>query len=100
MSRGVTPFVVSKHLDLSDPGLEAGVRARGKRWAVTVRGRTLARFVELHAPGARRIWDDNYFDLPARTSRTVTCPRLPGESLARFRRGLKLMSLWQAGRPI
>jgi len=97
-SREITPFVVSKHLDLVDPALTAKVRARGARWAVTIRGNTLARFVELHAPGAGRVWDDNYFDLPARTARTVTCPRLPGESMAHFRKGLRLMSLWQAGR--
>jgi beta-mannosidase len=70
----VTPFVPNKHLDLRDPGLTAAARVEGQTLHVDVSAQSLARFVELSIDGVDVVWSDNYFDLPAGASVTVTCP--------------------------
>jgi beta-mannosidase len=97
VSGGAVFFAPSKHLELANPRISVRVKARGGRWEVAARAESLARFVEFRAGGAPRVWDDNYFDLPAGAGRTVSCPCLPGEDLASFRRRLRVRSLWNAG---
>ncbi len=74
----VTPFVPSKHLALRDPGLAVAARVEGQTLHVDVSAQSLARFVELSIDGVDMVWSDNYFDLPAGASVTVTCS-LPEE---------------------
>jgi beta-mannosidase len=70
----VTPFVPSKHLELRDPGLTVNTRVEGQTLCVEVSAQSLARFVELSIDGVDVVWSDNYFDLPAGATVTVTCP--------------------------
>jgi beta-mannosidase len=93
ISECVVFFTPDKHLDLADPSLSASVRPSGRRWAVTVKARSMARFVEVKFRGVDSAWSDNFFDLPAGRSRTVTTPRAPGRTLAEMRSRLKLFSL-------
>ena len=96
-SSGVVGFVPIKHLELVDPGLKAAVRpatgASAPAWAVTVNAKSLARFVCVSIEGRDCVWSDNFFDLPAGESRTVTCPRRPGETAAALRSRLRLTDL-------
>ncbi len=73
-ARSVTPFVANKHLELRDPGLEVQTRVEGQTLFMEVSARTLARFVELSIEGADAVFSDNYFDLPAGVTVTVSTP--------------------------
>ena len=94
LSSGVVGFVPIKHLKLSDPGLTAKVRPAGDQWAVTVKAKSLARFVRLSLAERDVVWSDNWFDLPAGESRTVTCPRRSGHTAAKVKAGLRLAHLY------
>jgi beta-mannosidase len=76
VSRSVTPFVANKHLELCKPGLKVQSHVEGKTLCVDVFTLTLARFVELSIDGTDAIFSDNYFDVPAGTTVTVST-RLP-----------------------
>jgi len=70
----VTPFVANKHLELRKSGLKVQTRIEGQTLMVEVSTRTLARFIELSIEGADPVFSDNYFDLPAGATVTVTTP--------------------------
>jgi beta-mannosidase len=74
VARSVTPFVASKHLELRDPQLKVSAYAEGKLWVVDVTSQRLARFVELEVAGCDVVFSDNYFDVPAGETVTVTAP--------------------------
>jgi beta-mannosidase len=74
LAQCVTPFIASKHLELCDPALQIQTRVDGSTLFVDVSARALARFVELSIDGADVIFSDNYFDIPAGQTITVTCP--------------------------
>jgi beta-mannosidase len=73
----VATFVPTKHLSLEPPALSATTRVEGDTLAIELTSRSLARMVELSLEGADVVFSDNYFDLPAGRTVTVTCP-LPG----------------------
>ncbi len=93
VSGGIVPLTPTKHMALEEPELSVRVRPRGRLWAVTVGAKKLARFVELRVRGTPRVWSDNWFDLAAGASRTVTVPRLLGEAAAAFRGRMGCVSL-------
>ena len=96
ISAGTVGFVPIKHMNLADPGLKAAVRADKDGWAITVRARSLARFVRLKVTGRDEPLSDNYFDIPAGESRTVTLPRAKGETAAGIGSRLKLLDLYHS----
>lgn len=72
IARNVTPFVANKHLELRKPGLKMHARAEGQTLHVDVSARYLARFVELSVEGTDVVFSDNYFDIPAGATVTVS----------------------------
>jgi beta-mannosidase len=74
IARSVTPFVANKHLELRKPGLKGRVRVEDQTLYVDISSRYLARFVELSIDGADAVFSDNYFDVPAGTTVTVSTP--------------------------
>ncbi len=70
----MTPFVANKHLELRKPGLKVQSHVEGKTLSVDVFTLTLARFVELSIDGTDAIFSDNYFDVSAGTTVTVSTP--------------------------
>ena len=78
VAHSVTPFVPNKHLELVNPRLKVAAHPQGENLVLDVSARTLARFVELSVAGADPVFSDNYFDLPAGATVTVTCPLPPG----------------------
>jgi beta-mannosidase len=74
LTRSVAPFVANKHLELCNPDLSVQTHVDGKTLCVNVSTRTLARFVELSIDGTDPVFSDNYFDIPAGTTVTVTTP--------------------------
>jgi beta-mannosidase len=97
-SLNVLPFVPDKHLELSDPGLHADVRKMTEDLEISLTAERLARFVWLELVGQNDIppyltFSDNYFDLPAGRTVTVTLPALKGWTLKRVRESLRVRSL-------
>jgi beta-mannosidase len=93
VAHNVTPFVANKHLELRKPVLKLQTRIEGKTLFVDVSSRTLARFVELSIDGLDTVFSDNYFDVPAGATVTVTTP-LPENWTAQAR--LRAQSLYES----
>jgi beta-mannosidase len=74
LTQRVTPFVANKHLELRDPDLNVQTHVEGNTLSITVSARTLARFVELSIDGTDAVFSDNYFDIPAGGTVTVSTP--------------------------
>ena len=72
LSRTVTPFIANKHLELSDPGRKVHSHVEGESLCVDVSVAHLARFVELAIEGTDAVFRDNYFDIPAGSTVTVS----------------------------
>ena len=73
-TRKTTLFAANKHLELRNPELSLKTRVEDQTLCVDVSARTLARFVELSIEGADPVFSDNYFDVPAGATVSVTCP--------------------------
>jgi beta-mannosidase len=93
VATAVSTFVPNKHLELPDPHLRAGVRQVGDSLAIDVSAAALARHVELSLEGADVVFSDNYFDIPAGRTRTVTVPLPDGWTLKAAQGALSLRSL-------
>jgi beta-mannosidase len=74
VTQSVTPFVANKHLELRRPGLKVQAHVEDNTLCVDVFAHSLARFVELSIDGSDAVFSDNYFDVPAGTTVTVTTP--------------------------
>jgi beta-mannosidase len=92
----VTPFIPSKHLNLTEPELKTDIRLEDGKAHITVRGASLARFVELKVAGVDVVFDDNYVDLPAARTMAFTCDVPNGYDVDRLREGLRLRSLYDS----
>ena len=94
----VANFAPNKHLALTDPGLTVTVRAALGGLTCDVSARSLARFVELGLEGAgpEVVFSDNYFDVPAGRTVTVTCPLPAGWTLEGARAAMHLCSLYNS----
>ena len=93
----VHPFVPSKHLELADPGLTVDATDEAGELRLRLRGRSLARFVELKLDGAPgTIFSDNYFDLPVGREAAVTCALPVGWTKSGAERALKIRSLYDS----
>jgi beta-mannosidase len=92
----VATFVPTKHLALIDPGVTANLRAEDGQFIVELATRSLARLVELTLDNADVIFSDNYFDLPAGRTVTISCPLPTGWTLARAKAALKIRSVYDS----
>jgi beta-mannosidase len=88
-----TPFVPSKHLALADPQIAVEVMAGADELTITLRARSLARFVELTVDGADGVFSDNYFDLPAGRTVSLSYPLPAGWTAERASAALRVRSL-------
>lgn len=65
-------FVKPKHFSFVDPELEAVLTEEAEQFVITVKSKAYACFVGLDFKERDAIFSDNYFDLSAGVSRTVT----------------------------
>jgi beta-mannosidase len=93
LATSVSCFAPIKHLALTDPGLKADVALDGDTLTFDISAQALARFVELGLADVDVVFRDNYFDLPAGTSRKITAPLPAGWTLDQAKRALQLRSL-------
>ncbi|MEJ5198974.1 MAG: glycoside hydrolase family 2 protein [Anaerolineae bacterium] len=96
IARNIATFVPNKHLELTDPGLTVETSRKGDQLICEISARSLARFVELEFDGADVVFSDNYFDVPAGRTVTVTCPLPAGWDLRRARAALRVRSLYDS----
>ena len=92
----VATFVPTKHLALIDPAIQIDPRVEGDQLIVDVTARALARLVELSLSGVDVIFSDNYFDLPADRTVTVSCPMPIGWTIDQVREALHVRSVYDS----
>lgn len=92
----VATFVPTKHLALRAPEIATQVKLREEVVQVQLTTDTLARHVELSLREADAIFSDNYFDLPANRTVTVSVPLPAGWSAQQFKDALVVRSLYNA----
>ena len=90
----VATFAPTKHLSLADPQIEAAATLHDGWLAIALTARSLARLVEVSLAGADVVFSDNYFDLPAQRTVTVTAPLPAGWDLAAARAALRVRSVY------
>jgi beta-mannosidase len=96
VSRSLATFVPNKHLELADPLLSVDVSQRGSDLEFLVSAKTLARFVQLSLTGADVVFSDNYFDVPAGETVSVTCTLPEGWTLEQARQSVQASSLYHS----
>jgi beta-mannosidase len=89
-------FVPDKHLELTDPGLTVAAGQNDDQLVFEVTDRALARYVKLALDGVDVVFSDNYFDVPAGRTVTVTCPVPEGWTLDQARQALRVRSLYDS----
>ena len=89
----LSTFAPNKHLELVDPQLSTQVSAEGAGLIIQVSAKSLARHVELALEGADAVFSDNYFDVPAGATRTITAALPAGWGLAEAVAALRVRSL-------
>lgn len=92
----VMPFVTNRDLELTDPGLDVQVFTTLNELHVCVTSQALARYVEVSVEGVDLFFTDNYFDLPAGRSLTVTAHLPEGWTLEKARQNLQVRSLYHS----
>jgi beta-mannosidase len=92
----IAAFVPTKHLSLADPGVTANLRIEDGQLRVELAARSLARLVEVALDNVDVIFSDNYFDLPAKRSVTVTCPLPTGWTLEQAQAALHVRSVYDS----
>ncbi len=79
ISGGTAIFVKSKHFNYENPEIAIGVAETKDAYAIELRSKSFAKYVELDLEEADVIFDDNIFDLTAGKVKKV---RLPKDSLS------------------
>ena len=92
----VATFAPTKHIALADPAIDPHVRIDGDTLQIDLRAQSLARFVEISLVGVDAIFSNNYFDLPAARTITVTTPLPAGWNEAQARAALRLQSVYNS----
>jgi len=96
LARQCGTFTPNKHLALADPHLDVTVDVQDGALAIEVAAASTARFVELALDGADVVFSDNYFDVPAGKTVTVTCLLPAGWTLDDARAALRVQSLYDS----
>jgi beta-mannosidase len=92
----VATFAPTKHLSLEPPEVSATPSIEGDTLSIALTSRSLARMVELSLDGADVVFSDNYFDLPAGHTLTVTCPLPDGWTVAEAHAALRTRSVYDS----
>ncbi len=98
LTTAVASFVPSKHLELKRPKLGAELTIRNNNYLeIKLSADSLTRFIELKLSGApETVFSDNYFDLPANRTATITCVLPDGWTREDAENALKVYSLYDS----
>lgn len=89
-------FVPTKHLLLEEPQIQATCTHDGEQMRVEMKGRSLARLVELSVEGVDAVFSDNYFDLPAGRAVSVTFPLTSSTDIELNSNALQVRSIYDS----
>ena len=95
-SRHTAYFVPTKHLNLSNPRISSQIRLVKDQIQIELRARSLARLVEVSLDGVDAVFSDNYFDLPAGRSMTITTSLPTGWKISQVQAALKIQSIYDS----
>lgn len=96
LTRQTAFFVPTKHLNLMDAGITTKATVDQEQVHIELTSKNLAKLVEIELEGADGVFSDNYFDLPAGRSMTVTVPLPSGWTAAQVQSVLKVRSVYDS----
>jgi beta-mannosidase len=96
LARQTAFFVPTKHLALADPEITSQLRIIQGQVCIELTSRSLARLVECALEGVDIVFSDNYFDLPAGRTATITAPLPAGWTLTQAQKALKIRSIYDS----
>ena len=96
LSRQTAFFIPTKHLALAEPGISTQVRVEEGQVRIELNSQSLARLVEVALEGADVVFSDNYFDLPAGRTASISAPLPEGWTLSQAEAALKIRSIYNS----
>lgn len=96
LSQQTSYFVPTKHLALIDPKIKTKLMMKDGELNIQLSASSLARLVECNLIGADVIFSDNYFDLPAQKTLTITAPLPDQWNLTKARTAFKVRSVYDS----
>ncbi len=96
VSRQTAYFAPTKHLSLSDPVISVDLRVEQDQLVAELKAQSLARLVECSLEGADVVFSDNYFDLPAGRTVTVSALLPEGWTLPQAQAAFKVRSVYDS----
>lgn len=89
-------FHPDKHINYVDPQLETSITVKEQNAEIQISAKNFARFVEVKLEGIDTIFSDNYFDIPAGETRSITCAIPDGSSAQSLKKQIRLMHLHES----
>ncbi len=89
-------FAPTKHLGLAEPGISQQLRVEHGVVHIDLSARSLARLVECALEGADVVFSDNYFDLPAGRTVSISAPLPAGWTPSQAEAALKVRSVYDS----
>ena len=86
-------FAVEKKINFPEPDLNWTLTEQNGTVEINLTSKAFARFVWLEAKGADTVFSDNFFDLPANWTTTITCDLPAGWTIEQFEQALRVRSL-------
>ena len=96
LSRQTAYFTPTKHLSLSDPQISTKLSVDSDQLHIELTSKSLARLVELSFTDTDVVFSDNYFDLPAGRTVTITCPLPAGWDAKQAKAALRVRSVYNS----
>ena len=96
LSRQTAFFVPTKHLTLAEPAISAQLRVEQGQVRIELASHSLARLVECALEGAEVVFSDNYFDLPAGRTVSISAPLPAGWTASQAQAALKVRSIYDS----
>lgn len=94
LARQTAFFVPTKHLSLQAPQITSKLSVKAGVLSIELSAQSLARLVECSLTDADVVFSDNYFDLPAQKSVTITAPLPDGWNLRKAKTAFKVRSVY------
>jgi len=96
LSRQTAFSVPTKHLALAEPAISAQLRVNQGLVRIELTSHSLARLVECALEGAEVVFSDNYFDLPAGRTVSISAPLPAGWTPSQAQAALKVRSIYDS----
>jgi beta-mannosidase len=96
LSRQTAFFAPTKHLALAEPEISAQLRVELGQVRIDLVSHSLARLLECALEGAEVVFSDNYFDLPAGRTVSISAPLPAGWTPSQAQAALRVRSIYDS----